>query len=249
MLSGFYTVASGALTQQRTLNAISNNIANVKTPGFRTERVISTTFDDVLLRQENGENNIGGGSPIRIVKDVVANFDESYLEESGRPFDMAINGEGYFRVRTPEGQEYMTRNGNFDIDSEGFLELRGVGRVLGAKGKEIEIADANFTVKSDGTVINSKGKKLDKLRIDIPAEGVQLKKYTNGLYFVDDFDQNVIPEGITVEQGVLESSNIDLNREYTMSMEALRAFQMCSQAIKIMDTLNQKTATQIGSLS
>lgn len=249
MLSGFYTAASGALTQQRNLNTISNNIANYETPGYRTERLVTTSFEDVLLRQENGQTVIGGGSPIRLVEDVMTNFDPNFLEETGRPYDLAINGEGYFHVLTGEGQEFMTRNGNFDIDEEGFLILRGVGQVIGQKGKPIKIGDSEFEVHTDGTVYSSKGKKLDTLKVTQPAEDVKLEKYTNGLFFVRDYSTNVPAEDVTIEQGLLESSNIDLNQEYTMAMASLRNFQLCSQALKIMDTLNQKTATQIASLT
>lgn len=246
LFSGFYTAASGVLMQQRTLNVISNNIANVSTPGFRTERVVSTTFDDVLQREEGVKTGIGGGSPIRIVRDVATNFDPNFLQETGRPYDAAIVGEGYFTIQGTD-RELMTRNGNFDIDEEGFLVLRGVGRVLGEKG-EIEIGDAKFLIQEDGTVFNSKNKKVDKLKIVMPADGVEMQKYSNGLYFVPDSTTNRLAIGMTVNQGTIERSNIDLNREYTMAMETQRTFQSCSAALKIMDQINQKTATQIASL-
>lgn len=247
MLSGFYTAASGMMMQQRVLNVTSNNIANVHTPGFRTERVVTSTFEDVLLRQEGGQSQIGGGSPIRIVEDVQSEFDPSYLQETNRPYDMAIVGEGYFHVQGTD-RELMTRNGNFDIDEEGFLILRGVGRVMGEKKTEIQVKDAYFEVAKDGTVTDSKGKKIDKLKITLPAEGVRMEQYSNGLYFVPDVTTNVPAEGITVNQGQIERSNIDLNREYTSSMESLRLFQSCSSALKIIDQINQKTASQIASL-
>ena len=126
MLTGFYTAASGMFMQQRTLNVLANNMANAATPGFKAERVVSTTFEQELLtRQERGNNGLlGKGSPVRLVQDVPSLFDPSLLKETNRPMDIAINGEGYFNIKSADEQQYMTRNGNFDIDDEGFLVLK-----------------------------------------------------------------------------------------------------------------------------
>lgn len=134
MFSGFYTAASGMLMNQRRLNAVSNNMANQNTPGYQAKKVIGTTFDEELLRQQGGiETNIGGGSPIAIVAEEAIDFTQGNLKETNRPYDMAISGNGFFVIQG-EGQEYLTRNGNFDRDNEGYLVLRGVGRVLGDDG-------------------------------------------------------------------------------------------------------------------
>ncbi|MEM1485275.1 flagellar hook basal-body protein [Oscillospiraceae bacterium PP1C4] len=248
MLRGFYTAASGMLMQQRNLNVFSNNIANVKTPGFKVERVVSTTFEQALLtRQEAGNTAvIGSGDPIKMVEDVASVFDPSLLEETGRPFDVAINGEGYFTIQS-EDKQFLTRNGNFDLDAEGYLVLPGAGRVMGERG-EIQPKSSNFMIAPDGTVYDSKNKVLDKITVSLPAKDVKLEKFSNGLYTVEDFETNVPAEESTLVQGTTERSNIDLNREYTMVMEAQRAFQACSEALKIVDAMNQKSATQIASI-
>ncbi|MBE6906547.1 flagellar hook-basal body protein [Marasmitruncus massiliensis] len=250
MLEGFYTAASGMMMQQRTLNTITNNITNVRTPGFRAERVVATTFEhELLTRMEAGDTGVvGAGTPIRIVDDVFTIADASLLEETGRPFDIAINGEGYFNIQgTEEGQTFLTRNGHFDVDEEGFLVLKGAGRVLGEDG-EIEVGGSNFAVNEDGEVYDERNRLIDRLLITVPGQDVQLEKFTNGLYTVADGGEMVPAENMTVRQGILERSNVDMNREYTLAMEAQRAFQSCSQAIKIVDQMNQKSVTQIASL-
>lgn len=248
MLRGFYTAASGMLIQQRTLNTLANNVANVRTPGFKVERVVSTSFEhELMIRQEQANNTyIGASEPIRVVEEVSTLFDPSLLEETGRPFDFAINGEGFFNVQVGE-QQFLTRNGSFDLDEEGYLILPGAGRVLGEKG-EIELGSAYFTIDSEGMIYNADGKKLDKLLVTVPPEGVRLQKFSNGLYTVEDFQANQTVEDAQLVQGTIERSNIDLNREYTLVMEAQRTFQSCSAALKIMDELNQKAATQIASV-
>lgn len=250
MFHGFYAVASGMFTQQRILNVQANNISNLNTPGFKSEQVVTTTFEqEFLTRIEKGNNaRVGKGSPIRLTEDVITNFDASMLEDTGRPFDMAIGGEAYFNIQVGE-QTMYTRNGNFDMDAEGYLILRGAGRVLGEKGP-IRVVDSNFGVAADGTVYSSADRKLDKIMLSRPIEGAEFEKYTNGLYTVPQGQEEASIEqvnDISVLQGMTERSNVDLNREMTMVIETQRNFQSCNNALKVIDQLNAKTA-QIAAL-
>jgi len=264
VLEGFYTAASGVLMQERTLNVLANNMANIRTPGFRSERVISNTFDQTLLIcRENGQDRlIGKGSPVRLVSDVATIYEETSLEETNRPFDMALVGAGYFNIQASDGQTYLTRNGNFDVDEEGFLVLRGMGRVLGEEGPiEIGLSD-RFTVDDDGTVKAADGTTIDKLLITDPMSGTNdagaattaagtaapMTKYANGLYTVTDPEANLPAEGVRVYQKQLERANLDLNREYTLVMEAQRTFQSCANALRTIDEINAKSAAQIASI-
>ncbi len=253
MLSGFYTAASGVLMQQRTLNTISNNIANASTPGARSARLVSTTFEQELTtRLETGNTEvIGSQSPVRIVDTVFTDFDMGLVQETGRPFDFAITGDGFFSINLDGSDQIAySRNGNFDIDNEGYLELRGVGRVLG-EGGEIFLGTSDFTVTSDGVIYNSEGNQVDTLRLRVPADYNDLQQVTSGLYFNPNDAQavdNIDGTPLTVLQGHFENSNIDLNREYTLLMEAQRGFQSCSSALQMIDVINQKTVSQISSL-
>jgi flagellar hook-basal body protein len=133
MMKGFYTAASGIFVQQRNINVIGNNIANSQTPGFKTDRVVTSTFSQLVERIENRNKAIiGSESPVSFVDEVPVNLLDSSVEETDRPFDMTLIDEGYFNI-AGQDKTYMTRNGNFDVDNEGYLVLEGVGRVLGAK--------------------------------------------------------------------------------------------------------------------
>ncbi len=249
MLTGFYTAASGMLMQQRMLNVLSNNMANVKTPGFRIERVVSSTFEQALLtRMEKGNQAvIGSGDPIRIVEDVPTGFDPGFLETTDRPFDMAIAGEGFFVIQA-ENQQYLTRNGNFDLDEEGYLILRGAGRVQGQEG-EIYLGSSNFTVSREGVIYDGNQRRVDTLLITRPADYAQLQKYANGMYIDPNAEATANnPPGVQVIQNTLERSNVNLNDEMALAIEAQRAFQISSSVLKSIDQLNDKTANRIASL-
>ena len=250
MLRGFYTAASGILSQQRTLDVLTNNIANVRTPGFRASRVVTSSFEQELLTRMEGNNSavIGSSAPMQVVSEVSVKFDTNSLQETGSPFNFALDGEGFFNIQAPEdeagnpGAQYLTLNGDKQ------LELTGVGLVLGEKGV-IELDDANFTVDTNGSVYDSRGRYVDRLLVTVPAEGAQTRIAGNGLYATDDMQANqTASEQTKIRQGWLESSNIDVNREYAMVMEAQRAFQACSSALQIIDQIDQKSASEIASL-
>lgn len=247
MLSGFYTAASGILVQQRNINVIGNNIVNSSTPGYRAERVVTSTFDhEYLVRRENyGKDyiHIGSGSPVNIVEDIPVDYTESSLKETESPFDNAIVGEGYFNIQGEE-RIYMTRNGNFDVDAEGYLILPDAGRVIGNNGF-IQVGGSDFTVKEDGTVLDAQGNEISKLEITMPADDAELVKYENGLFICDNTRQ---AQGYSVYQKTLERSNIDMNSEYTRLIEAQKAFRACSTAIGIVDAMNAK-ASQLASIT
>lgn len=259
MYQGFYTIASGVLMQQRSLNVLSNNLVNANTPGYKASRLVSTTFDKELLRVENQmRTNIGGVSVINIASEEPTRFDSESLLETGRSLDMAINGEGFFQIQAPapenedgeeegEGAIYLTRNGNFALDEEGYLELEGFGRVLGQNGP-IQLNDVNFTLQEDGSLYNADGNYVDTLSLVVPAEGEVMERADNALFQLADGAEGEPATSFTMVQNWLERSNIDANREYTLLMEAQRSFQACSTALQIADRLNQKAAQQIAAL-
>lgn len=257
MATGFYTAASGMLMQQRSLNVIANNMANASTPGYKTERVVSTTFEqEFLVRQEGYKKTyIGTGDAVKIVEDVPTNFDESYVKTTDRPFDMAIMGEGYYMIKDSADRLYLTRNGHFDVDEEGYLVLPGMGRVQGSRG-DIKVGGSDFTIDGEGEIYNSKDRRVGKLNIIGVTEGTQLEKFANGMYQIPEgpeFEEIGDVPGIyemrtfTIKQGALENSNTDFNREMALLIETQRAFQSCSKALMMVDEIEQKAAN-IGSL-
>lgn len=245
MFTGFYTAASGMLMNRRALDVSANNMANQNTPGYRSKRVVGTTFETELVRiQGQQKTPIGQGAPISIVSEVISSFEPANIEETGRPFDVAIVGEGLFTIEGADG-EYLTRNGNFDIDRDGYLELRGVGRVLGDRGP-IKINNSQFTVGKTGNVYSSFGNVLDQLRIVQPDNYDSLIPLENGVYAAGGTQaERIYPETF---QGNVETSNVELNEEMTRVMELQRAFQSCSKALTMIDQMNQKSATEIGRL-
>ncbi len=240
MLAGFYTAASGILVQQRNINEIGSNITNSQTVGYRSRRVVQSTFEhEFLTRYEDGKyTGIGEGDPVSLVDIVDTNFNPNSLKETSWPYDMAIVGDGFFNIQGEERQ-FLTRNGNFNIDDEGYLVLDGIGRVMGESG-ELYIGGPEFRVNEQGYVFDNENRYVDKLLITKPAENAQIYKFDNGMFVSDNAEVLEIP---TVYQRTLERSNVDMNQEYTRLIEAQRNLQACATALSIVDTMNAKAAT------
>lgn len=240
MLAGFYTAASGILVQQRNINEIGNNMTNSQTVGYRSRRVVQSTFEhEYLTRLENGKYNyIGQGDPVTLVDVVDTDFDPESVEESTFPYDMALIGDGFFNIQGDQRQ-YLTRNGNFNIDEEGYLVLEGIGRVMGESG-DLYIGGSDFTVTEQGYVFDENNRYVDKLLITQPTEDANTYKYDNGMYITDNAEIVDVP---TVNQYALERSNVDMNQEYTRLIEAQRTLQACATALSTVDNMNAKSAT------
>lgn len=247
MLRGYYSAASGILVQQRNLNVIGNNITNASTVGYRAQRVIQSTFDqEVVSRYENGKyTTIGTGSQTNVVDTVETNFNESSIYETENPFDMAIISEGFFNVSGDNGQTFLTRNGCFNIDAQGYLVLDGIGRVQGENG-DIYIGGSDFSMDSLGNIYDINGNFAGKLRITIPAEEAQTIRMENGLFVTDNVTDVEVPKVINYGY---ERSNVDMNDEYTRLIEAQAAFKACSTALSMIDQMNGKAVTSIASVN
>lgn len=237
MLQGFYTAASGVLMQQRNLNLIGNNLANVQTPGYRTSRLLSTTFEQTMLARLEGNQSgrIGTGEPIRIVSEVDDIWTPGGVEETDRPFDLAITGTGFFNIQGEGGQVYITRDGQFDIDDEGFLVLREEGRVLGTNGAPIQLGTSNIAVDAEGVITNSiTGAQLGQLAITVPPANAEIIETRNTLYQVAGGPGAQSAQPMVV-QGGYENSNVNLTDETTAMIAAQRNFATAAQALQFID--------------
>lgn len=251
MYSGFYTLASGILTRQNEIDVLGNNITNVKTPGYKTDRVETSAFEmELMVRMENGEPTVlgdGVGQVSSIIRDIHTIMEPGIIEATERELDVAINGDGFFNIRTVDGQTAITKNGNFDLDEEGYLVLNGVGRVLGKNG-EIYVGESGFKIGANGAITSANGNYIDTLLINKPAEGITVTKLENSSFLVQNQGDLVEAESFTVIQGALESSNVDINTELTKLIEAQRSFQLYSSALQIIDQMDQNGSSKIASV-
>lgn len=248
-MPGFHTLTSGMLTQQKKINITSNNISNINTAGYKKEQAVTTNFGNLLIHkvEQNGTNQtstpIGNVSLIKIMDENNTIHSQGTIEETGADTDFAIIGSGFFGISENDNIVY-TRNGSFNIDSDGYLILQGTGKVQGQKG-DIYIGKNKFDLSSDGNIIVDE-KIVDKIQIYDFLDYNNLKKSGEGKYI--SVTDPYINENAEVRNKTIERSNVDVTKEITDMMSSQRALQTASQAIKIIDLVQEKAVSEIGKL-
>ena len=245
MLRGYYNAAQGMIVKQRQLDAIGNNIANINTAGYRKDEIVTNTFLDELILV-NGRRETSGHLLQTYADISKTNLEQSNFTYTESNFDMAIYGNVYFNIRGEDGTVYQTRNGQFELDGDGYLILGKAGRVQGRNG-DIRLNTGDFEVNNAGD-ITVNGEIIDRLLLTYIPPDADVDKFGNNLMQYGGNEQ--LPEGeyYDIIQGAWEHSNVDGNKEVTQMMEAHRLYQANSQILKQLDQINTK-AQEIASVT
>ena len=258
MLKSIYTPMSGALAQERVLEVIANNLANVNTVGFKGDRV---TF---ALQDAEPEKNYQSPIPTANYKVDVADLlhlkgndityagvaevkrDESQgsAMQTGNPLDVMIEGQGMLQVQTPDGTRF-TRNGSLSLSSDGILMTRGGHPVMGDKG-DILVRGGAFEINSSGEVWQD-GNMIDRIKLVTFDESAELERTGGNLFFHGGEESGQRPVvDPQMKQGWLEGSNVNAIKNLTSMIVAHRSYEAYQKAISNYDRIMEKSSNAIG---
>lgn len=252
-MEAIYPVLSGALAQEKRLELITNNLSNVGTSGYKKDVPV---FEGLIPENTNNAEQVGGNvtsSPAfghfsRTTTDLSAGA----VRTTGQPLDIAIEGEGFFSVQTPEGIRY-TRNGHFTLDTNGQLATSGGFPVLGSGGP-ITLPAGAVSIDSDGRISVSGGEagatpiEIDLLPVYQFSKPEQLKKIGGTLFEAINGDAIPSTEG-KLRQGALEGSNVDPVEEMVAMIEVMRLYESAQKAIQTADQIAGKVSNEIGQVA
>jgi flagellar basal-body rod protein FlgG len=228
MLEGLYSAAAGMSAQQEQLDAISNDLANSSTPGYKTERV---AFSDLLYNTVDLAGTVSSAGAGAKAQSIGRSETQGAIQETGNPLDLAIEGAGFFQV-TRNGQTALTRDGNFTADASGAL--------VNSEGNELSppitlpagVSASEVSVASDGTVAAGK-RTLGKIALVTVASPDHLLADGSGTFTATAASGAPQATGAgTIRQGALEESNVDMAKEMALMVSTQRAYQMDSTAIQ-----------------
>lgn len=247
MLRGFYNAAQAMLVHQRQLDIISNNVVNINTAGYRKDEAVMNTFMEemVLVRGRTKTSNTFLQTYVDRTK---ANLEQGSFEYTESRFDMGIYGNVYFNIRSnaandiavgEEERILQTRNGQFELDSEGYLVLNDSGRVQGQNG-DIYLGSDDFVVDADGVITNDNGV-VDTLLLTYIPPDADIAKISDSLFLYEGGEE--LPEGETYDiiQGAFEKANVDAVKEMTQAMEIQRMYEANSKVLTAFDTINGRS--------
>ena len=255
MMRTFWIAATGMESQQLNLDVIANNLANVNTAGYKKSR---TDFQELLYQEEamagaasSPQTQTPTGLQVGLGVRPVATqkiFSEGNLEQTSNPLDLAVEGQGFFKILMPSGEVAYSRNGSFKIDGE--------GRIVNSMGypmdPELSIPEdtREISISSDGIVSVTQGGS------NVPTEigSLELVKFINpgglrpmgqNLFLATTASGDEITgvpgeDGMgTVIQGFLEMSNVNVVEEMVKMIVSQRAYEMNSKAIQSADEMLQ----------
>jgi flagellar basal-body rod protein FlgG len=238
MGSGIYAAAAGLAAQQDRIDAISNDLANTGTTGYRSERV---GFEDLLYGTEDGVQVGGGATTVEAGRSDTSGA----LASSTNPLALAIVGPGYFQVKRADGSTALTRDGDFQIDSAGSLVSSTGEQLVPPIKLPAGTSPGDVTVAADGTVSVSKSQTaapttVGKIAIvDVPAEAGLLALGSNDFAATKASGAIAPVKGSTLVQGQLEQSNVDVVSAMSDLVDAQQSYSLLSHAIQTQDSLMQ----------
>ena len=225
MANGVYVAAQGAAVQAKRMEVLSNNIANVDTVGFKPEVILAQSNGTRVAQRgySQGENNFPElGTDVFLAGTPTAHAPGS-LNPTGRDLDFALKGEGFFAIQR-NGEQFLTRAGNFDLDANGQLTTERGEPVLDSSGGAITInPNEPWTLSSNGQ-IQQAGNVID-LAIVRPSSLGDLVKVGANLFRPLADVQPAPPEERMTAQGYLESSGINPVSGMMEMISASRAFE------------------------
>jgi flagellar basal-body rod protein FlgG len=229
---------------------ISNNMANSETVGFKKDMSLQRSFPQLPVVR-TGEGNkfpfrpvigqLGLGS---LVDRIFTSHSQGDLLETGRALDIAILGEGFFVVDTPQGLRY-TRSGAFSRDGEKYLVTDQGHRVMGMDGP-LRVDDGEMSLDEQGRIY-SDGVLQGQLRLSAFTDENRLQKLGGNLFAAAEDTDPIAFRGQT-RQGFLETSNVDALQEMVQMMAALRAYETNQRMILAQDEILGKAVNEVGSL-
>jgi flagellar basal-body rod protein FlgF len=237
---GMYISAEGAAAQAQRLEVIANNMANVGTAGFKQDvPTFQARFAEAIQQGKAREgdrsiNDIGGG--VKLIN-VETDHSMGELKRTGNDFDFAISGKGFFHVRGDDGQQYLTRAGDFALDTKGRLVTQNGHRpVLDQQGGEIVLApNVPWSISPDGFI--SQAGTIRPLGMSQPDSLGELVKVGNNLFQPTGKVEPLQLAERNVRQGYLEMSGANPVRQMMAMIETTRAFEANTRMIQNQDTM------------
>ncbi len=256
MFRALFTAASGMTAQQMNLDNVANNLANASTAGFRRRRV---QFQDLMYQNVVAPGSAATQQTVSAGLQVGLGTRSSATEiiqsqgdfnQTGNPLDWTIKGAGFFQVKMPSGEVGYTRSGAFHLDAQ--------GNIVTADGNALEPAitiptgATSVTVGSDGTVTatvpgQSQAQTVGNIQLAMFANPGGLNSVGNNIFLSTSASGDPIigtpggSEGLgTLEQGVLEQSNVSVVEEFIQMILAQRSYEANSRVVTAADQMIQQ---------
>ncbi|MGE3152764.1 MAG: flagellar hook-basal body protein [Nitrospiraceae bacterium] len=252
MNRGIYPILSGALAQEQRTQVFAHNIANVNTKGFKQEEPLFQALlphrrlvpsPESQIRLVSGMTQPVGGAAERVFVGPHGNhtqFDSGRLRTTGNPLDLAIDGSGFFEVRTPEGFRY-TRNGVFHLDEKRRLVTQAGFPVMGTKG-ELKLPPGEVVIDGRGA-ISVGGQPVGTVKVVEFPEQRMPHKVAESLFAGEGGADQKLP---TIMSAAVEESNVNPLSEMVKLIQGMRSYESAQKMIQTIDRMAELAVQDVG---
>lgn len=255
MVRGLYTAYTGMRNEQKRLDTIANNLANVSTAGYKKDSVANQAFDELMtvkirdVSEAYSDRQIGHMSLGVLIGEVYTDFKVGSVRESGNPFDLALEGRGFFslRVVNRDGEETIryTRDGNFKVTRDGYV-VDAYGNNVQGEGGDLMVPPeaAELAIREDGSIF-ADGVYVDQVAVTDFEDYDYLEKFGDNMYTATEY---AVEQEVTqsVLQGFIEQSNVNSVQEMVDMINVTRAYEAGQKVIQTTDDMLEKAVNQVG---
>ncbi|MCQ2492986.1 MAG: flagellar hook-basal body protein [Lachnospiraceae bacterium] len=258
MVKGLYTAYTGMLNEQHRMDTLSNNMANVTTNGYKKEGTTSQSFDDVLavkIKDSNvGYNNVqveGRMQPGVKIGENYTDWSAGSFKITDNTYDIAIGGDGFFSIeftnKRGETQTFYTRDGQFTLNSQGYIVNSNGDYLLDENSKRIQLNTAiDAAIDKQGNITQD-GRVVAKIGLTDFANYDYLQKYGENYYYALQGAEKTQANG-EMYSGYLETSNVNVVTEMVDLITISRQYESNQKIIQTIDNTLDKAVNQLGRL-
>jgi flagellar basal-body rod protein FlgF len=241
MNSGIYGAISGNMAMMKQLDVIANNLANVNTPGFKRDNI---SFEAVMAASTLQGTDGSKDSPALTKESYSIDYTPGAVKVTDNTFDVALDGDGFFAVNTPQGKAY-TRQGNFKLDANSKLVTADGYEVLG-NGAPIVINGGSVSFDAKGKIF-VEGQQTGTIDVVDFPKPYDMRKVGSALFMPNSTGATPQPAKNTVVwQGHLEGSNVNTIEEMVRMIETTRSSESCQKMIQNYDQMTGHAVNELG---
>jgi len=257
MIRGLYSSAWSMIANNKKMDVITNNLANVNTNGYKKDTVVFESFPDLLTKRINdtkNSSNIGSMELSSDVGEIFTYFTQGQLSQTNNSMDLAINDSNTAQAASPafftigvagadgEMRELYTKDGSFVLNAYNQLSTRDGHLVLGQNGP-ITLEPGAFSVDDKGNIVQN-DTVIDTLKITQFVDGTKLRKIGDNL--LENTGSETTDFTGTVLQGFTEASNVNVIDEMVDMITVMRAYEANQKVLQSQDSLLEKAVNEVG---
>lgn len=257
MLKGLYTAYTGMLHEQNRMDVLTNNLANADTIGFKKEGATAQSFDAVLVDKIRDDSEpaglakrIGVANPGVKIGEGYTDFSQGAFQVTDNAYDFALGGKGFFTIeytdKAGNTQTLYTRDGNFSVNTDGFLVTQDGDYVLNDKDGYIKL-DPNheMVVDKDGSIYQNDAL-VAKIKLTDFEDYNYIEHFGENYYMTVDGATAIDATDCQVSQGYLETSNVSIVSEMVEMISVSRQYEANQKIIQTIDSSLDIAVNQLG---